>query len=86
LCGVDLAAWRGVRAPSAFHFSAHTMDGRSLAVTSGAQGKVCVTLTHGRDTYTRVAIDDGVAKGKLVVHVYDLGERGFRLAGLTRPE
>jgi hypothetical protein len=34
-----------------------------------------------------VIIRDGVAAGPLVVHLYDLGAtRGYRLAGLERPE
>ena len=33
----------------------------------------------------RVIVDDGVAKGKLVAHLYDLGGAGFKLAGLERP-
>ena len=36
-------------------------------------------------SYLRVAIHDGFAKGPLVAHVYDLGARGFVLAGLERP-
>lgn len=61
---------------------------------SGAQ--VCVTLTHvasdggapdaAAERYVRVHIEDGVAKGPLVVHLYDLGPtRGYYLAGLERP-
>jgi hypothetical protein len=34
-----------------------------------------------------VAIQDGVARGSLVAHLYDLGPtRGYRLAGIERPE
>jgi hypothetical protein len=37
--------------------------------------------------YVRVRIDDGVARGPLVAHLYDLGpSRGYRLAGIERPE
>jgi hypothetical protein len=86
LCGVDLAAWRGVRPPAAFRFSARTLAGKPLSVVAGSDGKVCVALEHGGERYVRVALGDGVAKGNLVVHVYDLGERGFRLAGLERPD
>ena len=35
----------------------------------------------------RVRIDDGVAQGALVVHLYDLGpSRGYFLAGFERAE
>lgn len=39
------------------------------------------------ERYLRVALTDGVARGPLVAHLYDLGPtRGFRLVGLERPE
>ena len=85
LCGVDLAMLRGVRRASAFRFSARIVNGRSLAATSDGT-RVCVKVPHvGDGAYVRVAIDDGVAKDPLVAHVYDLGARGFALAGLERP-
>ena len=35
----------------------------------------------------RIVLQDGVASGVLVAHLYDLGpSRGYRLAGLDRPE
>ncbi len=38
------------------------------------------------ERYFSLTIDDGVAKGPLVAHLYDLGgARGFGLAGLERP-
>jgi hypothetical protein len=86
LCGVDLAAWRRIRSAGAFRYSARTVAGSPLAITATTDGKVCVTLEHGRESYVRVAIGDGVAKGKLIVHVYDLGAGGFRLAGVERPD
>jgi hypothetical protein len=44
-----------------------------------------VKVPHANDgAYIRIAIDDGFAKGPLVAHVYDLGARGFALAGLER--
>jgi len=85
LCGVDLAEQRRLRAPEAFHYAAQPIDGTPLAVTRGEGARVCVTLTHGTAPYVRVLVDDGVAKGKLVVHLYDLGARGFRIAGIERP-
>ncbi|HEX4513127.1 MAG TPA: hypothetical protein VH054_06310, partial [Polyangiaceae bacterium] len=94
LCGVDLAQKRGVRPPSAFHFSARTDRGGSLAASASDDGRVCVKLAHvagaggGGDSaarYFAVRIDDGFAKDPLVAYVYDLGDGGFRLAGLERP-
>ena len=37
--------------------------------------------------YRTVIVDDGVAKGPLVGHFYDLGPGGgFRLVGVERPD
>jgi hypothetical protein len=96
LCGTDLAERRALRAPSGFRYRAHTRSAW-LQVTRGQEGEVCVGLTHtaadggsaddAPERYTSVAIDDGVARGKLLAHLYDLGPaRGFRLVGLERPE
>jgi hypothetical protein len=89
LCGVDLAEWRGLR--PTFHYGAHRIDGEILTVTTHGAGKLCVTLPHvaadGADArYTRIVVEDGVSKGPLVAHLYDLGPtRGYALAGIERP-
>ena len=85
LCGVDLAEWRHVRDASSFRYSALDSSRRALLVSRGADDRVCVKLQHGREAYLRVTIDDGVAKGPLVAHLYDLGGRGFKLVGIERP-
>jgi hypothetical protein len=39
------------------------------------------------ERYVRVRVQDGVARGPLVAHLYDLGPtRGYRLVGIERPE
>ena len=97
LCGVDLAEWRGVRPEREFRDRAEVVGGGGLHVVRGGRGALCVVLPHvapdGRipdaspERYVRVAIADGVARGELVAHLYDLGpRRGFRLVGLERPE
>jgi hypothetical protein len=97
LCATDLAAKRHVRADSVFHYSAEDGHRRPLRVEQGAEGGICVSVTHeapdsgSPDTdasrYARVSIRDGVAKGPLVAHLYDLGpKRGFRLVGIQRPD
>jgi hypothetical protein len=97
LCGLDLAEWRGLRDPAAFRYSARRLGGTWLAVERRAGAQVCVTLpriapdgtTADDDAarYVRVRVEDGVARGPLVAHLYDLGPtRGYRLAGLERPD
>ncbi len=96
VCGVDLAEWRGLRAPMAFRYSARRLGGPWLDVERRAGGGLCVTLPHAapdggppdgaKARYVRIRIEDGVAQGPLVVHLYDLGPaRGYFLAGLERP-
>jgi hypothetical protein len=97
LCAEDLAETRGLRPASAFFYEARLADGVELPVAPRPGGGVCVTLPHagGADSgpddaaarYVRVSITDGVARGALVAYLYDLGlARGFRLAGIERPE
>jgi hypothetical protein len=96
LCGVDLAEWRGLREPSRFRYTARVVGGGWLPVVRRPGAEVCVTLPHvapdggapdaAAERYVRVRIEDGVASGPLVAHLYDLGPtRGYFLAGLERP-
>ncbi|MDP9151777.1 MAG: hypothetical protein M3O36_17780 [Myxococcota bacterium] len=97
LCGVDLAERRTVRGPRQFHYAARSSRGVWLNVERLEGGRVCVALPHfaadgsapddDGSRYTKVVFEDGVASGSLVAALYDLGPaRGFRLAGLERPE
>lgn len=98
LCAVDLAEWRALRPPEAFQYRARVAGGEGLEVRRLDAGGVCVTMPHSgahavlasgdvRPAYVRVMIRDGVARGSLVAHLYDLGPgRGFVLAGLERPD
>lgn len=97
LCAVDWAQKRGVSDAARFRYSARLSTGRGLAVSSRDGAAICVTLPHvaqdggypddASDRYVGVTIDDGVARGSLVAHLYDLGPtRGYRLAGVERPE
>ncbi len=85
LCAVDLAERRGLRPPSVFRYDARAAEGDWFPVEREPGGRLCVTLHHGGARYLRVAIADGVARGVLVAHLYDLGAPGFRLVGLERP-
>jgi hypothetical protein len=86
LCATDLAEWRHLRPAEAFVYTARVAQGSSLPVRRGPSGNVCVTVPHGQP-YTRVVLRDGVARGALVAHLYDVGPAaGFTVAGLERPE
>jgi hypothetical protein len=96
LCAVDLAERRNVRDVSRFHYSARYSDGLALTVARRAGGAICISMPHvvrddaapddARSRYVRVVVEDSVARGPLIAHLYDLGQRrGFRLVGLERP-
>ena len=96
LCGTDVAEWRHVRGPASFHYAARTSHGAPLPIARHANGEVCVGLRHiagdggarddAEERYLRVVIADGVARGPLVAHLYDLGPaRGYKLVGIERP-
>jgi hypothetical protein len=97
LCAVDLAERRGVRDATAFKYVAHLANGAPLAVTRLPGAELCVTLPHvaadggsnddAVERYLRVTLADGVARGPLVAHLYDLGpRRGYQVVRLDRPE
>ena len=95
LCGVDLAARRGLRPPPRFQFTARLAGGAALPVQRLSDADLCVPLPHhapdggvvddAPERYLRVILRDGVAAGALTVHLYDLGPAGgFVLAGVER--
>ena len=97
LCGVDLAERRALRPRDAFRFTSSVLGGDAIEVTRRADAGFCVALPHvaidggapdnSPARYVRVVVGDGIARGALVAHLYDLGpRRGYRLAGLERPE
>ncbi|MGD0676400.1 MAG: hypothetical protein ABSC94_13355 [Polyangiaceae bacterium] len=97
LCAVDLAEWRRPGNADRFRYSAKFVGGAWLPVDRRPAAQFCVTLPHvardggvpddAAERYVRVRVEDGVAKGPLVAHLYDLGPaRGYFLAGLERPE
>jgi hypothetical protein len=100
LCALDLAEYRRLRSPADFRYEARLSSGgsmKSLTVTRQSGGGICVPLPHvqadqgppddATERYVRVTIVDGVARGRLDALLYDLGPtRGYRLAGIERPE
>jgi hypothetical protein len=83
--------------PSSGSSDAVSPYGLDLPITLRPEGMVCVTVPHleaqsrAADSetarYARVTVADGVARGSLVAYLYDLGAtRGYRLAGIERPE
>lgn len=96
LCGIDLARRRSVQPASEYRYSASAEPGKVLDVRVGDAGGLCVALPARsaaasasdpvQARYLKVRIWSSAARGALVVHLYDLGARGFRLVGLERPD
>jgi len=95
LCGIDLAEMRHLRDPEAFWYVVTTKSGSVLPVDRKPGGTLCMRLPHvagdggaadgSAERYTTVTIADGVAKGVLLAHLYDLGPtHGYKLAGIER--
>jgi hypothetical protein len=96
LCAEDRAEARALRPADQFQYRAR-IGGRWLEVTRPGAGRVCAILPHvggdggppddAPERYLTVRLEDGVARGPLLAHLYDLGPtRGYRLAGCERPE
>jgi hypothetical protein len=100
VCAEDLAETRHLRSREDFHYVARLSRGTTaelVPITRNGESGMCARLPHvapeggtpddAPERYVRVTIADGVARGPLVVHLFDLGPvRGFRLAGVERPE
>jgi hypothetical protein len=95
LCAEDLAATRQLRPEGDFRYQARLGE-QPLNVERPAPARICVDLPRvagdggppddAPERYAVVTINDGVAEGALVAHLYDLGPaRGYRLVGLERP-
>lgn len=96
LCALDLVEWRGVRPAGQLRYRARRSPGSTVAVERLGDGKICIRLPHALpdggppddapERYAVVSIEDGVSRGPLRVHLYDLGpSRGYRLVALRRP-
>jgi hypothetical protein len=95
LCAENLAEARRLRPAEDFRYSARLGE-RPLSATRPAPARVCVDLPRvagdggspddAAERYAVVTIEDGVAEGPLLAHLYDLGPtRGYRLVGVERP-
>ena len=95
LCGVDLARRRGARPEGSFKYDA-SARGTAVPVTARDAGGICMQIPHiaqdggAKDDdpsrYVVVSLTNGLAKGRLDAHLYDLGPaRGFKLVGVQRP-
>ncbi|HEU4735026.1 MAG TPA: hypothetical protein VFT22_44350 [Kofleriaceae bacterium] len=98
ICATDFARLRQIAPPAAFRYTVVERGGgarRALEAEPGEDGAVCfrttsvVTGGFADDDPARIVtfeVKNGTGAGPLVIHAYDLGRRGMRVVGLTRPE
>ncbi len=101
ICGTDLARKTHVVPDEQRSFEAKVYAGTALRPSFRLEpqavpgGNVCVPLAHlrlppdlpddAKLRYFAVDITNGYSRGPLRVFLYDLGTRGFRIAGIERP-
>jgi hypothetical protein len=97
-CATDFARLRGVAPGASFRYTIVERGGGAtveLPAELDAEGGLCFRARHlvtgdlaEADPARIVTIEvrNGTRAGPLVIHTYDLGRRGMRLVGLTRPE
>ncbi len=98
ICATDFSRKRMLGPSTSYKYKAtekwehQTVD---LEVTPGEEGELCIqpktiaTQTGAdSDPHRRVAIEvtNNTSAGPLVIHTYDLGPKGLKVVGLTRPE
>jgi hypothetical protein len=102
VCGVDLARQTETVPNEGMSFRAYLYRGAELRAAAPprfrhvASPRVCVDIAHGRfapelphdapERYVVLDITNGYAPGPLRLHLYDLGEGGYRLVGIERPD
>ncbi len=96
ICAIDFARLRGL-APAYRYTVVERGGGQTLALVAEVAdgGAVCfrpLAVVSGQlldDDRARIVtfeIHNGTRAGPLVIHAYDLGARGIRVVGATRPE
>jgi hypothetical protein len=101
LCGVDLARRSHIVPNESLSFRAYVYrgappkPGEKPRFRHVAAPRVCLDLPHAQlpetlppgsaERYVIVDITNGYAPGPLRVHLYDLGDAGYRLVGIERP-
>ena len=98
ICATDLARLRAIAPAAAFRYTVvERGGGKTLALEPelGDDGAVCfrprpmVTGSPPDGDPARIVtfeVGNGTGAGPLVIHTYELGARGVRVVGLTRPE
>jgi hypothetical protein len=98
ICATDFARMRAIAPADAFHYTIVERGGgktAELRAELGGDGALCfrtqaVVTAKLADVDPARAVTfevrNGTGAGPLVIHAFDLGRRGLRIVGLTRPE
>jgi hypothetical protein len=98
ICATDFARMRAIAPPDAFDYTiVERGGGKAVALRAelAGDGALCFrtrAVVTGKladgDPARRVTFEvrNGTRAGPLVIHAFDLGRRGMRVVGLTRPE
>jgi hypothetical protein len=98
ICATDFSRLRGVFPATVFHYTVTERSGaRRIALPAevSVEGAVCfrtqsvISGSFADGDPARIVtfeVRNGTGAGPLVIQSYDLGARGMRVAGLTRPE
>lgn len=98
ICATDFARLRGIAPAQAFHYTIVERGGGKTAeprAEVSGDGTLCfktrpmVTGNLADGDPARIVtfeVRNGTRAGPLVIYTYDLGRRGMRVVGLTRPE
>jgi hypothetical protein len=97
ICAIDLARVRGVMPADRFRYDVVELGAGTrvpLPATAAADGSVCFTPRSiapqdrpdgDPSRIVIVEVGNGTGAGPLEIHTYDLGDRGLRIVGLSRP-
>jgi hypothetical protein len=99
ICAADLAKRTGIFTEASFRYSARISraggDASPLTVEPADNSEVCVNLgapslasslpVNAAERYVVLRVNNGAAKGPLLIHLYDLGAQGLRVVALERP-
>ena len=91
ICATDFARLRELAPAFTYTITERTAGGREATLTPdvGDDGRLCFVpqhLTEGGEQRVAFRITNGTPAAPLVIHAYDVGARGVRIAGVSRPE
>jgi hypothetical protein len=97
ICATDFSRKRELYVPTAYRYRATERSDHEaveLSIAPGEEGELCFqpksianqgTAENDPRRVVTIEIANGTHAGPLVIHTYDLGPKGFKVVGVTRP-